>query len=381
MNDIIFNIAKGNMILCFFICIIFIVFPIRMKRNKLIFLWYYFMVSLAVFSFFSEPSVSDDLYQHYVRIDLFRLGEDSYSDSPLLMWKLITFLVSRTRNNGWLPFFSVLIFGVLVGSVVNDYLKKEDKYVTRQFIIYYFAVLGGCPVFYIISGVRNALVFAIWVYTYYFYYKKKIVYYAVCIISSLIHPVILLVAFIALVHEKFISKNRNYLLTRVLVPCIVIFVAFRFSFIQNVLQGSSISYLRLIGSKLRSYSEYTASVGNTENTIRWIIMIYCLFMSALVIWKTKRIGFFQFVVIITVSFSSIIILFERLSYLVGLCSVYGITECSKMIRSRYMRTLFYWVSFAVFSFQLLFSFYAMFAHIEFNGHSFHQFWTQFNVFG
>lgn len=380
MSGLILNISIIGMLTIFVIVVILIFFPIKLNINQLNFLWFTFIISLAIFSFFAEPIVGADLWSHYYDIDCMRDGiKNIKGTSPLFVWTLWEYIVSLTSNNGWLPFSAVLIFGYLIAKVVNDYLRK-NKYSSQQVIIYYLAVLGSCYVYYIVSGIRNAVAFALWMYFYYFFYKKKRgIYYLACIFILFLHLSPIIIILINFIYERFL-KDKKHSIRNMLIIYLGVLCLFNLSFIPRILSNSSISFLNLIGSKWLIYLDYNISRISMYNLVRLIGMIYMLALSVYLIYKKRKLELFDCFIFFTFIFNSIIILFERVSYMVGICSFYSIIQCGNLLNARWKKNLFYITSGMIFLFQVLFSFYAMFPAINFNGHSYYEVWRMFNIF-
>lgn len=366
----IFNCASIVMVIILGIAILLFIVPIRVKSNGIIMLWYVFILALAVFAFYAEPSVSDDLFRHYNIIQQFRDGTTSIFRSPLIVWNIILWLISLTANNGWLPFATVLIWGILVGEIVKSYLKT-NQYRTRSIIIYFVSALGGCSVFYIISGIRNALVVAIWAYAYFCHYqnKRKYFYYALCLIIFGMHTVTLLLIGLNLLYEYAVRKVKTKSIAMMIAPVFLIGLALNSNFLEAIAGIISSPYLNLIVSKFTVYREQylIADRWMIENQIKLVALIVLLcFELYLYRKKHEKLSFNLFLIFCTLAMSSMPIFFERLFYLISVLSFSTINGMTEEL-TRWKRTFVSYIAMAVFSGQLFFAFYEMFAHISFNG--------------
>ena len=79
----------------FFITVLFIMVPIHGNAKSTKVVWYIFIIAFATFAFYSEPSVSDDLYRHYKLIDSIRNGNDV--NTSLFMFKFILIMFQEQK--------------------------------------------------------------------------------------------------------------------------------------------------------------------------------------------------------------------------------------------------------------------------------------------
>ncbi len=351
------------------VTVMFFLIPIHLKQKDVMLLWYIFILALATFAFYAEPSITDDLTNHYRTIRYFREGSITIFYSPLIIWNSMLWLVSRTQNNGWLPFASVLVWGIFVGKTLNLYLKSHT-YKTRTILMYFVAALGSCSVFYIISGVRNTMVVAIWAYAYYAWYdhnKRK--YYMICLVTAAIHIVVLLLVLLCWLYEYIVRKGKQISFIKMLIPVFLIGLFLNSTFLDTLTQYTSSAYFNLIFSKFLSYKEeYTFNERwILENQIK-LIVLFVIFVCELYLYfkKKKKMEFNLFMILCTIALSSMPIFFERMIYVISVLSFSSLNETLNEWKP-WQRTFLSCVIMAIFAGQLFFSFYAMFSHISFNG--------------
>ncbi|MCM1262985.1 MAG: EpsG family protein [Butyrivibrio sp.] len=238
------------------ICIIFLcqvaiglILPIRCRNNTIKVTWIIFIVALSIIAFWAEPSVSDDLYKHYKQIDDVCAGRDH---SGMVVWRILLYGIGKTGEKGFLPALTVLIFGASIYCLISNRMKS-NKLSMRTFSIYIIILFGGCSIFIIISGIRNVLVFSIWILAYYKLYKEghKTLYYLACISLCLIHYSIIFVLAVQGVYELVKKKNKSIkivlLLIMGLAPSVIIWLG-------QVLAKYSNLYVQTLVGKVDGYA-------------------------------------------------------------------------------------------------------------------------------
>lgn len=364
-----FDLATTILFVILMITIMFFIIPIHLKPRDIMVLWYVFIVALAVFAFYAEPSFSDDLSDHYRNIRYFREGTINIFYSPLVLWNTLLWLVSLTKYDGLLPFASVLIWGIFIGKTLTLYLQRH-AYKTRTMLIYFVAALGSCSVFYIISGVRNAMVVAIWVYAYYFWYeqnRKK--YYMLCLAVVAIHVIALLLIILCWLYEYIVRKGKQMSFAKMLIPVFVIGLLLNSTFLEALMRFLPSAYFSLVSSKFSSYKEEYSFNERwiLENQIK-LLVLFVIFVCELYLYfkKKKKMEYNLFLILCTIALSSMPIFFERMIYIISVLSFSSLNETLNEWKP-WQRTFLSCVIMAIFAGQLFFSFYAMFSHISFNG--------------
>lgn len=352
--------------LLFALCFIL---PGNISQKVILRLWYVFIFSLAIFSFFVEPSVSDDLYVHYYNIDQFRNGY-SMKNASLVGVNFIFWLVSRQPYDGVLPFMSVIIFGVCIAEIAKEYYK-EQSYNTKNMLLYFILAMGSCNVFYIISGIRCSLVAVLWglAYVKLYRYKKLNKFIIVELLLSLVHYIAILFFLIHLSYLILMKVNKKKAwISSAIVYLIFIFITKNSNLIAQILLIFSSNVSGSLSQKWIVYTtEYTGGM-EIENNLRFIIIIilvvcyfyprrekkeiekYVLYMSA--IYLSTNIGF--------------AIIAERLPYLIGVLSLPMIDNCMKSYKKS--RMFIQLLLFLCFTIQLLYGFHSMFSHMHFYGY-------------
>ena len=163
----IYNLSIYIIIVVITLALLFSMFPIYIKegkkRTKMV--WYFFIFAFAFVSFYAEPSISDDLFRHYVDIDNIRFRGVSIS-SVLFVWQFFEWLVSRTNHNGWLPFFTIILIGFFIQKIQDEWFI-EHPFSIQSALLGYLSALAGLGIFPIVSGIRCALVSSMFMYAYF----------------------------------------------------------------------------------------------------------------------------------------------------------------------------------------------------------------------
>lgn len=338
--------------------------------EKVIFtLWYAFIISLAVFSFFAEPSVYDDLYSHYYDIDQIRNGY-GFRIGTLKGIGIVFWLVSKLPSNGFLPFASVIIFGICIAEIAKEYYNKES-YNTKNLIMYFVLATGSCNVFYIISGIRCSLVAVLWGLAYFKLYNHKKIkeFIIVELLLSLLHYIAILFFIIHISYLILMKINKK----RAWISSLFVFVVF----IIITKNSQAIGKLLLLfgsnstgslGDKWVLYTtDYTGGM-EIENTLRFItiiILVVCYFYPQRKKKEDEKFILYLAAVYLSTNIGFTIIA-ERLPYLIGVVSLPLIDSSMKKYgKGRFFIQLLLFVFFIV---QLLYGFHSMFSHMKFYGY-------------
>jgi len=343
-------------------------FPCKVSIKNLTALWLVFIISLAVISFYSEPGGSDDLFRHYYNISRYRSGR-SFQASGVIGFEAILWIISRTPSNGWLPFFSVLAFGLLIKKLAYDYAKQEDEFYRANAVaLYFIAALGGCTVFYLISGIRTSLICAIWVYNYHFYYySKKSKYYIIQILSCTIHAIGFLLLLITIVYDSISNCKSKRVRVIIFAFCLLIISASSYTTLfVPILKATGINYLQYIASKWNAYRsnmQVAMELNIRVKTITYLALFACANLRNRK--KDNENGLMSFLILIAFAVGGIPVLFDRLGYAIGILSYHGLYDTT--IRARGGKGTFRTGVALLLIAQLLIGYYELFAHISFNG--------------
>lgn len=372
MKDIIFNLSIIGLFVILIITVLVLICSIRLNRKSIIVLWSFFIVSLAVFAYFAEPSISDDLYRYYLTINRIRRGitDTDFTHSPLILQRIWFTIIAKTGNNGWLPTTAVLAFGYFIGSVANDYMKKNNV-ATRIIILYLLACLGCCSVFSLISGVRNVVAFAMWYYAYYFFYeKKKLLYFAITILAALLHTAVIICFILALIYHYYLKMRaggKEYV--KIIIIILLISYVLPSPLIGNILSRIPNTYANLMASKWNYYFQYEGIVGDTGSLIiRAVVLFFTISAIYLIVKNKGKITFSEFILSIGIPMSISNIIFERFIILIGIVSLPTLDNVYKNM-SKPARILYYICMLGLLSIRILLSFYSMFVYMRFNGQS------------
>lgn len=369
MQDIIFNLSIICLFVILAITLLILLFSIGLRRKSIIVLWAIFIIALATFAFFAEPSPSDDLYRYYLTINRIRGGipNSEFVESPLIVQKLWFTIIAKTDNNGWLPASAVLLFGFFIGSIANDYMKKNNV-ATKIVILFFLSCLGCCSVFSLISGIRNVVAFAMWFFSYYFFYEhRKILYYFLTIIAALLHTAVIICVILALIYQYYVKMKVGKEYWKIILLIVVIAYVLPSPLIGNILNQIPNTYINLMARKWNYYFQYEGIMGDTGSLF---IKIMVLFFTAsalyLIIKKKGRITFSEFILSIGIPMSLSNIIFERFIFLIGIVSLPTLDNIYKSM-SKLGRFFYVICAFCLLSIRIFLSFYSMFVYMNFNG--------------
>lgn len=343
---------------------------IQMGRKDILRYWMLFVIAYAIFSFFAEPSFSDDLYRHYQLIDLLREGNDlkGHFVDTMVLFKWMLIAVSKTNHNGWLPFVAVVIWGWLICKVIKKYIY-ENTYNTRTLLLYFMALFGTFCSFNLISGIRAALTIAIFVYSVYYNYLegKKVKHFIILIVFSFLHFMLVLFIGIQCVYELilFMRKKGINITWIILVLAAIIFS----TNIVGRLLANQPGILGFISEKWYFYQEWTRDL-TFELIMHWAGMLYVLFSGFKIRHKSGhndfRVQFPQLLVLISIVTNRMPIIANRMPMPVAAFSLPILNSACSTSKGK-MWTLWIILGYAVFTLEAVYLIYAMFGFISFNG--------------
>lgn len=397
METIIFDLSKIVLIGMLIIFVLILGLNLRVTNKTIIVLWSLFIIALASFSFFAEPTSETDLYRHYANINWMRkINRNVYYDSPLLVRNLLFFLISLSDNNGWLPVVSVLTFGFCVGCVSYNYLKKHHV-PARIAILYFGGCLGCVSVFALITGIRNIMAFSIWYLGYYFFYSKReinnlnnikllifdiqrqkkysdkriVIYYVISLVAILIHPAALICFLMALIYYHLICGKWKQQMPLLFFLFFILMFFLKTSVLKRALDKLPISYASLLVEKLELYSNYKGVTGRTSLFILIVILIFYGCNAIYLFTKNRcELNFSIFIIFMTIMAGCINIAFlERFIILIGILSLQVLHE-TYLVLSKNNRIIYFLTALGVLGLRLLISFYTLFNYVIFNGESF-----------
>lgn len=373
LTDFIYNLSILVMILALIMVIMGVLLPIRYGRITIMVLFYSIIIAISIFAFFAEPGKSSDLAIFYESISGIKYGYIvNQGDEALIVWKIILKIIALTDNYGYLPFLFIIMWGILVGKILNHYMLK-NMYQTKTIMLYFIALFSGCSMYYMISGIRNTFVCALVFFGYYFYYqKKKSIYYFIVVVASLIHIFAIILFLLIEIFERMIKRNENNKLVKLLIVVLVISLLIRTDIPFYIFETIPGGYGDLLENKWQDYVVYS-KILSPEKMIQFIWMGYLLYFSIKNFITRSKVMLADWLIVIAFALSPMIIFFERMIYFIGIASLPIINEAYYKINKRY-RYLYVCASFVVFATYFLFTMYSMFAHIRFNGNDYHSFW-------
>lgn len=139
----------------------------RKWQGVFVILFSLFTIAYAVFAFHVVPVEGNDLYYHYMAIDLMRQGKDAgqvydlaKATTPVFLFRLLLKFVSLLPSNHFLQSItSIIIYSIFSYILLNySFKNKIDVRLVSMAFLCHFSM---CLITSTISGVRNVLVFAI----------------------------------------------------------------------------------------------------------------------------------------------------------------------------------------------------------------------------
>lgn len=340
------------------ICFLILFYPVRLTVKQATGVWMLFIFTLASLGFLVEPSPELDLYRMYIEIDEFRDGSRKIFDSPLFAMNIIYWLVSHTNNNGWLVFGTVVVWGLCIREILKQYLRN-NTYNSKAVILYFFAANAGCFVVYLISGIRSTLTAAIWCYAYFIWYdRKQWIYYLLVLSSVFIHVFGLILLGLTFLYY-FLQRKKSmsaYLITFFII--MVIGYILNNSSSLPFLSSAGIRYVDFVLDKIRVYSIRGYEFQQTREFLHRImnggfLLICLLHLHRKGEMKYEIFGFFILVMFAGYNMS---ILFERMPYVLGICTL-PIINASVLTSKKIGKLVFISLGTVVFGLQLLWGVY------------------------
>lgn len=359
------------LVLIYIFAWIIVCLNIRVSYKAVRIWWAVFILALAFLGLYAEPSVSDDLYRHYENINRITHGTLSIKDTVRYTEFIYFWLIGKTGIWGLLPFSAVLIYGIFIWKIVDLIVYDTGKGKGNYVLLYLFAVLAGCGIFYIVSGIRFSLAVAVWYYCYLKFYKnKKTLYYLFCISLLLLHTATGLFIILALIHNRLFRTVHGMILIKIgaFIFCVFLFV--RLGLAEKILSFFNFGYGKEILSKYMLYKEKSGvrSVGDIRTYLLYVYY-FIMFWAALCWYRREK--YFgnlaitnSFLALFTCGF---VIFFERMSYLLGVTSLPMLEYMYRGKVPLSEKRVFFFVSGFFFGIMAFHSFYVMLCHTQFNG--------------
>lgn len=141
-----------------------------------------FSIAVAFWGFQMIPSIKLDVFRLQKLVEEMRETCVTLADAmdareddlygSLVFFRFLCFLVSRTDNNQWLPFLSVLITFSMSSLLLINYLRSEG-YTTRMILPSLALIFMGMQIQYVFSGIRNPLAVTFAITSFYLVFYKK----------------------------------------------------------------------------------------------------------------------------------------------------------------------------------------------------------------
>lgn len=317
------SISMALIIAVMFFLLVCMICPIRLTIRQIRGLWLIQIIAVACLSYLIKPGFSLDLYRIYNQINLFRDGRAEIFDTPFFVLNFFYWLVSKTPNNGWFPFFGVLIFGLFADGILKNYLET-NYYATKAVMLYFLASYGGFFVIYLLAGVRSVVVAAVWVYAYQKYFKNnKKRFFLIVTPTIFIHLLAIVLLVIVLLYSFCERKNtfKSYIIAIIIVG--VVGYTLNSDIILSLIGRNNSAYLMMFSENWKAYRIRDYQFQQTgELILRAVTAIYYLVCSLYLSYKgNKKNNIIIFIVAIMFVGFNMSILFERLPYVLGIASL------------------------------------------------------------
>lgn len=266
-----FYIAMIGLSLAGFIFFMCTILPVWLSIKQIRYMWWWFIICLAIFTFYAEPSASDDLSRYYMAIERMRNG--TYHDiQPLFLWYIIEAIVAKVGVNGFLPAGTVLAVGFSGDQIIKDNaecLKDDNKN-----IVLFITLLFSCvSMLAIISGIKNALAASVFGFAYSKFYQTNLKkFFCMVLPLCFLHYSVIIVLFFLLIYRMSLrlpSPIRKFVY---ILCCTWTFFANKLELF--FLRFSSI-YISMIGRKSQDYQDFGALEGKWTFVLNINIILLC----------------------------------------------------------------------------------------------------------
>ena len=364
----IFTVSIAVVLLSFGILSLEAIIPVTCVREQTVNrLWMTFIISGSVFLYYNEPRISTDLWRHYYAMEQISRGIIPTEYGVLYVFYILLWIITLTGKNTLLPSLNFLVIGILSKQIIKKYAAENEIY-PGAMVMYYFMVLAGIEIFSIVSGIRCALVCAVFVWDYYYFYKeKKTVYYIIAGALCFVHVIGFLLS--GLVFTYQILNTVKY---KQRIAIIIIFIAgsrllLKTNIIEIIASWIPGSIGGLLHQKIIDYSlvDSQHSDFGVWDVIKYIIFFVCLLVSYMKQKEQDMLVYAVFAVIVLGGFPGII--GNRLIMLVSLLMFPVINNIYINTKSIKKKTVFSLGLYMGCFYEIFYSVYSMCAHVLFNG--------------
>lgn len=297
---------------------------IRINKKVMIVELILFACALSIVAYHFVPMVSDDLYRHFLSIEVLKsYSASAYAkaiySSPLFLWKGLLQFVATLKNEHYLPAFVVgadyLIFIIIIYMVWGKY--NITRGVILLFICIHFPMLQYVSIF---SGLRNVFVYFVdgYILISCIFFNKKLTRYLPAILLLVFwHPAVLIPVFLYVLFKMFNESLGGYI---VLIGWPVIIY-----FIERILQFVRLPIITLLLSKFNVYLGTSVEVDIRKRIVEFTFLVF-LFLQLLICQKKGKLKeeekeylkFGLFICLfILIAFFYAYYIFERCMFLLG----------------------------------------------------------------
>ena len=260
----------------------------------------------------------------------------------------------------------MIIWGLFICGILTKYLTSHEYYI-RPVMLYFLAVNGGCFIIYLLSGLRCSLAVAIWGFAYFRWYdNRKLLYYLSCVLCSLVHTIGIVLIGFTLFYSVLQKKKTmiSYAITFIIILAC--------GYILNTTEGVQFlsrmgtAYSDLFAEKLAAYILRGYEFQQPrEMTLRALGSVFILSCIIYLHYKgNRKHEVFAFYILVMFAGYDMSILFERLPYMLGICSLPILNE-TYAIAKREGRMFVWTMGFIVFGAQVIWGVYEMISWLTF----------------
>lgn len=306
------------------VLVFFALTPIRISNKQISVFWIMFIVLFAYVGFHVNPTPDLDIYRIYRYIDNYREGNiTSIFATPTFIMNIVYWLIAHLKNNGWFVSLTIIIWGMLINGIFRQYSKK--KIIVHQSVfIYFLASLGSFFVVYLISGSWCSIAVTLWAYAYYRWSEhKKWLFYVIGIMSIFIHSTGIVLMIFTIIFQVLQRKHNFKSYFFVFIAIVALGYVLNNPEIMKFTSKAGFSYGILISEKINAYSMRGVEFQQVRELLfRIVTSLFLLFsIGYLHLKNNMKNEIFGFFILVMFAGYNMSILFERIPYLLGVCSL------------------------------------------------------------
>ena len=280
-------------------------------------------------------------------------------------------LLTIIAKNNILPSVVFLITGLMIDKIYQEYnsqYKNNIAIKSRTLIVYYVMALSGLNIFYIVSGIRSALICSIFVWTYVKFYKtNRKWYYIISFLLGTVHIMSFMLLILVVVNEMIKKVEKE---GRILVIFLIAFVGFRvgiqsgvIAFLASILPGSlgNLVYMKVISYGVVVNSQEILPLSLVINNV---VIIFVLITSLYFTRKQDSLVFLLFFISI---FGGLLETVEGRLVQATVLLMMPVLQINDTRMKRGVNYIYSIIIYFACLFSCFFSFYSLCAHTILNG--------------